>query len=103
MYMMLRFVDASNFIRIGNAALGGKLVLQIITAGSITVSQEIGTKVEAGDIVQVLCVGNMIQARQNGEAVYTLYSAQGYTSTNVGFQMSGAVQSRIDSFVVAPI
>lgn len=99
-YLMVRYSDGSNFIRIGRAS-ASQLVFETVIAGSVTQTQ-LGITPSAGDEVRVVCAGAQFDIFLNGLYVATKYSTAQQTATKVGIQASGTGE-KIDNFIATRV
>lgn len=100
MYLMVRYVDASNYVRIGVSSSVGQLRFQRIVGGSVAVDTALNITPQNGDDLTVRCVGGQITIWLNDVLVTTTIETQGLTATLVGVQMSGTLGGRLDNYVV---
>lgn len=87
-WLLLRFVDNSNKIRVGYTQ-ASQLIFQVITAGSFTENVTLGVTPVVGDEIMVSVQGNEYIVYLNGKRVAKKTSNQGLTSTNFGLGLSG--------------
>jgi len=87
-WLLLRFVDNSNKIRVGCTS-ASQLTFQVVTAGSFTVNVQLGITPVVGDEIMVSVQGNEYIIYLNGKRISKKTSNQGLTSTNFGLALSG--------------
>jgi len=102
MYLMCRYVDSSNYLRIGVTSSSGQLKLERITGGAATTTA-LGITPANGDEVVVRCCGAQITIWLNETLVTTLFEMQGVTATVVGIQMAGTLGGRLDNFLASSL
>lgn len=102
-WLMVRYVDSSNYIRIGVDSAVAQLKYQRITAGSAVVNTALGVTPANGDDLTVRCVGGQITIWLNDVLVTTVTETQGLTATLCGLQMSGTLGGRLDNFIVQKV
>lgn len=101
-WMLFRFIDTSNFWRVGYNAPTSRLILQSVVAGAVvTQISNLGTVVAVGDIVRVEARGDEIHISQNGLHLYTHIDGTHSTGTRIGVNASGATTAYFDSLIAA--
>lgn len=100
MYLMVRYIDSSNYVRVGVTSSIGQLKYQRITSGSAAVDTALGITPANGDDLTVRCVGGQITVFLNDVLISTITETQGLTATLVGIQMSGTLGGRLDNYLV---
>lgn len=103
MYMMVRYVDSSNFIRVGVSSSAGQLKFNRVTGGTLAVDTALGVTPVNGDDVTVRCVGGQISVFLNDVLISTVTDTQGLTATLVGIQMAGTLGGRLDNYLVMKV
>lgn len=98
MWLLARFTDNSNKIRIGCTS-GSQLTYQVITGGSFAINEQLGITPAVGDEIQASFLGNQIKIYLNGKLVAKRISNQGVTSENFGLAMSGTA-TKADNLVI---
>lgn len=101
-YMVLRYVDASNFIRIGWSSSSSQLKYRVITGGSQVTDADLGATPVVGDEIKVACMGEDIRIFLNDRLIATKYLAQGVTAATVGLQMSGT-RNKVDNLIFTEV
>jgi hypothetical protein len=100
-YMIFRYVDASNYWRIGQS--GASMVFEKIVSGSrTTLSSSLGLSVAAGDRIGVECNGNTIKIYVNGKLSRTISDAANATGTSVGLNIDNTA-ARFDHIIARSI
>lgn len=103
MYAIVRYIDSSNYCRIGVTSSSTQLRFQRITSGSAVVDTQLGATPANGDEVIIRCTGGQITIWLNERLLSTINETQGLTSTTVGLQMSGTLGGRLDNFLVTSL
>lgn len=103
MYLMVRYIDSSNYVRIGVSSSVGQLKYQRVTSGSLAVDTALGVTPVNGDDLTVRCVGGQISVFLNDVLISTTTETQGLTATLVGLQMSGTLGGRLDNYLVSKV
>jgi len=103
MYLMVRYVDSSNYVRVGVSSSVGQLKYQRVTGGSLAVDTQLGVTPVNGDDLTVRCVGGQISVFLNDVLISTVAETQGLTATLVGLQMSGTLGGRLDNYIVMKV
>lgn len=98
MWIMFRYIDSSNFWRVGVQAVGA-LRLQSVIAGGIVNDIIISHTFTNGDVFRVRCDTSMITLYINEYPKLELISLLNITGTKVGLQASTVVGSLFDDFV----
>lgn len=98
-WLMVRYVDATNYLRVGVSSSVGQLKFHRLTGGSVIVDTLLGVTPANGDELTVRCVGGQITIWLNDVLVTTVTETQGLTATLVGLQMSGTLGGRLDNFI----
>lgn len=103
MYLMVRYIDSSNYVRIGVTSSAGQLKYQRITSGSAVVDTQLGVTPVNGDDLTVRCVGGQISVFLNDVLISTITETQGLTATLVGIAMVGTLGGRLDNYIVMKV
>jgi hypothetical protein len=102
-WLVFRYVDSSNFARIGFSGTG-QLLYQVVTAGNAVVTDSLGRTPAAGDEMSVRCCGGEIVIYLNGRRLAKRVLVQGATTgTFVGLQMTNALGGLMDNFIVTAV
>jgi hypothetical protein len=102
-YVVVRYIDGTNLIRVGVQSGTGQIRFQVITSGSVSVDVQLGRTPLAGDEIGVRCCGGEIVTFLNGRRLSKHISLQGVsTGTFAGLQISGTA-GFMDNFVVTAV
>lgn len=84
-YLMVRFVDGSNYVRIG-ATPGGFFFVQRVTGGGVTTLYNGGTLLDGSHRIMARCDGDTITVWLDEAFAVELTETQGETDTEIGIQ-----------------
>lgn len=101
-WMVLRYQNASNYVRVGTSGAGDLLRYQEIVGGAVQNDTTLGMTPVSGDELTVSCIGPEIVVYLNGVRAGKKLNAAFAANTKVGLQMSGT-SSFIDSFVAQAV
>jgi hypothetical protein len=96
-WLWIRYVDTSNFIRIGCTS-SGALRYQVVTSGSAVTDTAVSGIPANGDEVIIRAAGAEISIWHNEKYCGKYFSVQGITSTTVGIQMAGTT-GYLDNYI----
>lgn len=103
-YIMLRYVDGSNWWRIGvyNGLPTGSVTFQKFVAGALTTTLTDTTRVlRPGDRLRVVAAGSTITAYRNFDLIRSITDGFNATATQHGLQLAPGY--RVDNFGVKPL
>lgn len=101
LYLLLRYVDNSNKIRVG-CSHSSQLLFQVITGGSFSINEQLGITPKVGDEIKVSVVGNQYKIYLNDTLIAKRTSNQGLTSTLFGLAITGTTM-KADNFALIGI
>jgi hypothetical protein len=102
MYIITRYIDASNYIRIG-VQTTSQLKVETVTGGVVALSVSLNWTPVNGDEIIIRSAGSQLTIWGNSTVIGNEVVTQGLTSTNVGIAMSGTLGGRIDNFLCTSI
>ena len=102
-WVIVRYIDSANFVRVGVNSGSSQLIFQRVTGGSAVVDLTLGVTPANGDEVLVTCAGAEIVIYLNGRRVSKQITVQGTLvgalGTFMGIAMSGTLGGRMDNLV----
>lgn len=101
-WMLLRFVDSNNKVRIGIGSPIAQLTYQVITGGAVATTALLGITPAAGDELRVSVIGNQFRIYLNDLFIAKKTCNQGLTATKFGMALNG-VAMKIDNFSITQI
>lgn len=103
-YLMARFVDSSNYWRLGvgagTAAGYTNLTLQNVVAGAIGAVNKVVGNIKRGDLVALEAVGKLIRCYVNGICVHEDLCITSAAGTSVGLQANGSPNALFKNIVI---
>jgi len=102
-YLIVRWIDSTNYLRVGINSAASTLRFERITAGSVALSTSLGATPAAGDDVVVRCIGSQITIWINDVFVASIVETQGLTSTTLGLAMATNITGRLDNFLATAL
>lgn len=102
-FLIVRYIDANNYLRVGINGSTSQLTFQRIAAANVDLDQQLGITPANGDEVTVRCVGAQHSIWLNDALIATVIEDRGLTATSVGLQMSGTLGGRLDNYIVVKI
>jgi hypothetical protein len=102
-WLLVRYVDANNYIRFGYSTAAGLYQLQNVVSGAVTQTVICFGKATSGDVLAVVCSGSNVTAYLNGVAVG---KATGWTDnqagSGIGLQL-GSTAMRVRNITARPL
>lgn len=103
-YIIVRYLDVNNYIRVGRAASNIFYVAEKVEAGAVTTlaASSGDVPVVAGERWEIEAKGDLIKLTVDGLTAFSVQSSFNQASTGVGLQTS-SLATRFDNFVVEAI
>lgn len=101
-WLVLRYLNGSNYCRVGRNTTSDQIRWQTIVAGAITTNQQLGATPVDGDEIAVSCIGGEYVVYLNGSRLEKVFHTPFMSHTRVGIQMAGSA-GYLDNFVVQSI
>jgi len=105
-WLMIKYVDSANYIRIGFTAgvttsVGANIVYQEIKAGAISRNISTDMRMINDEALSASCIGRIIKIYINNEPIYTIiYDSFYEDATIIGFQSNAGATSSFNDVIV---